>query len=374
MTEEALLTAVSENADDDAPRLIYSDWLEERGHSERAELIRLQCRLTRLDRRDPLTKPFRVRAKQLLGRFEQAWSKPWRDCGATDIVFHRGFPEGFRISAHDLLRHADELSQLGPIVSLKLDVPGEGWVQMAQCLDVEVSTHPGFPALVQSSVARAREAPGEDLAGVLNLSLAGRLRSLDIASCRLADGDMRVLAEVTQLTGLRSLILDYNHISPVGAAALSAAPFLRQLDDLQISYNSIGDEGLGRLATALAQGKLRRLDVSVNGIGDEGVRRLCAPPAPDRLADLVLDGNYIGDAGAAALGSAPFASALREVWLRSNCIGDAGVRSLLASAGLIGVRHLTVDDNLFISSDALEAVQDRWDRPQGWHRPQQRPR
>lgn len=44
-TEEAFLAAVSDQPDDDTPRLVYADWLEERGHHLCAELIRLQCRI-----------------------------------------------------------------------------------------------------------------------------------------------------------------------------------------------------------------------------------------------------------------------------------------------------------------------------------------
>ena len=34
--DEAFLQAIRENPDDDAPRLIYADWLEERGDPRRA--------------------------------------------------------------------------------------------------------------------------------------------------------------------------------------------------------------------------------------------------------------------------------------------------------------------------------------------------
>jgi uncharacterized protein (TIGR02996 family) len=41
--EEALLRAIWAEPDDDAPRLVYAEWLEENGQSERAEFIRVQC-------------------------------------------------------------------------------------------------------------------------------------------------------------------------------------------------------------------------------------------------------------------------------------------------------------------------------------------
>ena len=44
----AFLRAIKDNPDDDTPRLVYADWLEEHGEPERAELIRVQIELPRL--------------------------------------------------------------------------------------------------------------------------------------------------------------------------------------------------------------------------------------------------------------------------------------------------------------------------------------
>lgn len=44
-TGDALLAAVLAAPDDDGPRLIYADWLDDHGEPERAELIRIQCGL-----------------------------------------------------------------------------------------------------------------------------------------------------------------------------------------------------------------------------------------------------------------------------------------------------------------------------------------
>jgi uncharacterized protein (TIGR02996 family) len=46
MTEHAgLLQAIRDSPDDDTPRLVYADWLDEQGEAVRAEWIRLHCRL-----------------------------------------------------------------------------------------------------------------------------------------------------------------------------------------------------------------------------------------------------------------------------------------------------------------------------------------
>src|SRR5947209_2547225 len=51
---QALLRAVAETPDDDAPRLVYADWLEEHGEPDQAELIRVSCQLARLPSDRPL--------------------------------------------------------------------------------------------------------------------------------------------------------------------------------------------------------------------------------------------------------------------------------------------------------------------------------
>jgi uncharacterized protein (TIGR02996 family) len=45
---DALLRAIVANPDDDAPRLVFADWLDEHGDPDRAEFIRVQCELGRL--------------------------------------------------------------------------------------------------------------------------------------------------------------------------------------------------------------------------------------------------------------------------------------------------------------------------------------
>jgi uncharacterized protein (TIGR02996 family) len=45
--DAALLAAICAAPDDDAPRLVYADWLDEHGHPDRAEFIRVQCERAR---------------------------------------------------------------------------------------------------------------------------------------------------------------------------------------------------------------------------------------------------------------------------------------------------------------------------------------
>jgi uncharacterized protein (TIGR02996 family) len=64
MNEKAFLEAVLANPDDDAPRLIFADWLEERGQAARAEFIRLQIRLAQTPEHDRFYQEIYPRQRQ----------------------------------------------------------------------------------------------------------------------------------------------------------------------------------------------------------------------------------------------------------------------------------------------------------------------
>ena len=49
--ERALLRAVAAEPDEDLPRLVYADWLDDHGRAEWAEFIRAQVRLARVAQR-----------------------------------------------------------------------------------------------------------------------------------------------------------------------------------------------------------------------------------------------------------------------------------------------------------------------------------
>jgi uncharacterized protein (TIGR02996 family) len=91
--DDAFLQAILDAPDDDTPRLVYADWLEERGQPDRGEFIRVQCALARLPHGDPRRLVLEARERALLAHQDQ-WlgrlNSPllhWR--------FHRGFVEGF---------------------------------------------------------------------------------------------------------------------------------------------------------------------------------------------------------------------------------------------------------------------------------------
>jgi uncharacterized protein (TIGR02996 family) len=74
--EAGFLDDVLDNPDDDAPRLIYADWLSDRGRTgdeARAELIRVQCQLARSASGLRTRAWLDLRVAQMLPLYEENW-------------------------------------------------------------------------------------------------------------------------------------------------------------------------------------------------------------------------------------------------------------------------------------------------------------
>jgi uncharacterized protein (TIGR02996 family) len=120
MTRDDLLQAIIENPDDDARRLVYADWLEDHGESERAEFIRVQIELAKLpnvDKRRPLLKQ---RETELLARNESEWIKPIRH-RVLSWTFQRGFIAEVSVTLNMYTKHTFELLNLAPIRRMWVD-------------------------------------------------------------------------------------------------------------------------------------------------------------------------------------------------------------------------------------------------------------
>jgi uncharacterized protein (TIGR02996 family) len=96
MTDEqlALLQQIRSHPDDDLSRLVYADWLEERGEQPMAELIRCHIERERLDPKSPQHFDLLMHAGMLLARHRDRWTAEWnRRFGVTGVEFARGIPE-----------------------------------------------------------------------------------------------------------------------------------------------------------------------------------------------------------------------------------------------------------------------------------------
>src|SRR5262249_38724614 len=85
----ALLDGARVNPEEDAPRLVLADWLGENGQPQRAEFIRVQCRLATLRPWDFERFDLQRRDAELLARHRKAWLGPLARLAARS-EFRRG--------------------------------------------------------------------------------------------------------------------------------------------------------------------------------------------------------------------------------------------------------------------------------------------
>lgn len=146
MNEAALLAAVLAYPEDDAPRLIYADFLDEQGQSDRADFIRVQVHLahwgdhlgSHLDDGTDYSCGvcnLRRRERELLDddmsddwTFDAREGIPPHWCRGADVYettdsyarFRRGFIAQIRCSAADWLAHAGAILAAQPVQEVTL--------------------------------------------------------------------------------------------------------------------------------------------------------------------------------------------------------------------------------------------------------------
>ena len=357
--DEAFLQAILEDPEADTPRLVYADWLEERG-DPRSEFIRVQCELARIGGGDPRSAELGYRQQQLLSAHRAEWLGPLR--GVTtlyDPTFRRGFLEEMTLDARTFLELGERLFALHPLRHVSITDAGQGAYSDPEGHRRHVSTLAASPLLARltSMGLPFIGDPGiEVLAASPHLA---RLTSLDLARGQL--GPARALAASPYLRHLTRLNLVANRIGPEGAEALAGSPFLAHLTDLNLDgissrhgdvENNISDRGAEALAASPYLTRLAKLTLYLNGISDAGVRALAASSSLANLVELKLHGNYlITDAGVKALAASPHLARLQTLWLGG--VGAPGARALAASPALAGLWDL----NVSISSTDEEARQ-----------------
>lgn len=121
----ALLRTIAANPDDDTPRLIYADWLDETGdetNRARAELIRLDIHINSLPPGSEERRQMRSHDWARMLPLASAW---WSELPVLDGVtwgwFERGFVEHVSTRYTTLLETRERIFEAAPIVSLSLN-------------------------------------------------------------------------------------------------------------------------------------------------------------------------------------------------------------------------------------------------------------
>jgi uncharacterized protein (TIGR02996 family) len=112
--ETALLSAILAAPDDDVPRLVYADYLEDRGDGPRAAFVRLQCEhARRLANSEPVTDDLidTIRRLRPLVAIADDWLVP----AGGHMTFHRGFVQAVRAAGPQAAAVALALLRCAPL-------------------------------------------------------------------------------------------------------------------------------------------------------------------------------------------------------------------------------------------------------------------
>jgi uncharacterized protein (TIGR02996 family) len=385
--DDAFLQDIVAHPDDDTPRLIYADWLDEHGQSARAEFIRVQCELASLPEEDDRRWPLLSRERALLAVHEEDWScvlDPFlRDQPSsvnwfarirnyfrsrTEVPraysgsFRRGFLQQLTLNDTLLLPRADAYAVLFPLESLILPV-AENWqvieegiarceqLKHVQRLDAFWYVQSGYASVGMARLAQQlpglqhlRLDTGEQniCEALLKSQLLQRLRSLELHDPQLASPrELAALLSRLDTSSLRTLRLPGGAIGPTGANYLSTSPALSQLTELDLVGNEITDAGATTLLASPLSQNLHKVYLGRNALSREMIRAIFEKkPALQNLTHLDLSGNPLEDVGARALATASTLRKLRFLNLSGCALGANGLAVLTRSSNLAELRTL----------------------------------
>lgn len=330
-TTETFLRDVIENLDDDAPRLVFADWLEEQGNP-RAEFIRVQCELATLDPYNTRLADLESRELKLIRKYSKGWAGNLRRF-ASRWWFHRGFVSGAKVSAKVFLGDGDQLLKLAPLEHVQLADPCDYLDQLAACRNLSglqsISLRYGYigrGGRPQKSVrwdqvagdsyhqrAENYQAAADQnqveltgrlaqstprLRSFLNSPELNGLRCLMLAGNAIGDAGAQVVSECRNLSQLLRLDLRDNDITPVGIEHLVNSPYLAkvkhlELESCQNNQPNYDDDTAGPLPRTLSPivSQLLSLDLDRCCITVPGLRDLTSVGSPDSLSSLSLEGS-----------------------------------------------------------------------------------
>lgn len=235
MTEQAdLLRMICQHPDDDAPRLIYADWLEEQGDDTYAEFIRVSVRLVQPDVEDMELWRLGVRYRQLeVTLVPRLMADMPRVNG---LVWHPIVERGF----------------IARVEFLNPNVLFEEWPTVFDLAPIRFAT-----------INRLR---AEHLYQAFDVPVLAQLRTLQIAEANIPADRWATLGSLAQLTHLVHLDLSGNTLRNEGITAITRGPAFATLQSLNVADNFITDAGARAFLSGATFRQLKRLYVAGNPI------------------------------------------------------------------------------------------------------------
>lgn len=336
--EAGLWQAIVDDPDDDLPRQIYADWLDEEGQTARAELMRGQLGLV----------PTVSSSGDGYTSHIDQWLGPLKE-----YIERRYFERG-------LLR---VIVSMRTFLSKTFQENAAGWFRAARVNALEIQGNTSNWAKVTGSPVMAavhelRLSGGEMGRNALP-ALAGSphltgLHTLHLSNAWMGARNFQPIIEKGNLPRLRRL---YMHRCSVRLEMLHALVRWNQASrftSLTLPDNWISAAEASVLFTSPTMSGLRHLDLRQNSIGNEGVRALVDSPHLTHLRSLSLYRCNVGPEGALALAEATGLGRLESLDLTSNSISEAGALALANSQSLGNLKRLHLSERLLNESCRTE--------------------
>lgn len=349
--EANFLQAIASEPEEDAHRLAYADWLEERS-DPRGEYIRLACELQNVTSREE-SDAIWERMKVLRDTHSRKWFGhvlPYVD----DFQTRRGFIETAYLSRRQLTRWEEMLNKIPTLRQVVVRKAGRH-VQY-------LTDSPRTKQIERIDVGRI---PSEDIQRIANSKHLKNLRLLKINS--LPVDDLITLLESERLSIGRVLLLWYgNQLSLTmlpnkltlwienfsirwlenDLPRLWNCPGWEQVESLWMSYrrsvcSGHRDSAVEQVGHCPHLTRVRELQLNSNGTTDEEVRVLTESRSLNKLKVLMLDDNHITDQGVDRIVSRW--PRLKELSLSSNDISSTGAATIAKKSK--GLEELSLSSN-----------------------------
>ena len=386
----ALLNAAKAEPDDDTPRLVLADWLQEQSAPAdvaRGEWLRNLVEANRLIPEDPRRGGLVRRAKELWQQNRMAWAAPLYQVGyelpddeatfrggflspsayGTDVLRKKGLAivgsEVFAwITGLNFQRFTSiQMTKLlaSPIIESITSLSFSSWVALRPYDFEKIAANDRVGKLKTLHTHHARVFMRGAVALARSPHLGG-LRHLHLWNETIRDGGFAALCNSEHLNELRSLVVPNNELTYHSARAFAAGTGLPALTELHLGgTNTIGWEGTRFLVSSERSGRLKKLNLWSTDVGDAGVEAITRAGHMNRLTHLDLSSNLISNRGVVALAGAAHLATLEELNLRRNSIAGAGALALAESPHLTKIRRLDVSANN-IGAKAGDALRERF--------------
>jgi uncharacterized protein (TIGR02996 family) len=352
--EAALIEDIVADPDDDRPRLVYADLLQQQG-KPLGEFIAVQCELARARAADDDKRATKLakRERKLLDENELRWVFTARELLPRAMQFRRGFLEVVRLE--DAQELAKAMPRLRPHAPVLRAIEARGRIGAVGHWDLwqidEVIAHAAIhgddvKAIAYAERSRLRKLsclgggmgdaalvglvelpqplvrlefcldarPTKRMPILTRLAAAPAREGLQELRVRMPASTADVVAAVARLRGLHTLgVVEHDPDRVAITALVSAVPSLSSFE----LDRGRGDQ-LDLAAIVRALPKLRHLRLANLGLTDRQVTALAELPELAQLVRLDLRGNQLAGPGLVAIAESPHAINVRKLWIGGN--------------------------------------------------------